>query len=50
MPVVIYRLLSQPGALNIGQAQSMSVLLMLVCGLGFIIIELAAPEWGSFDA
>jgi thiamine transport system permease protein len=39
MPIVIYRLLSQPGALNLGQAQAMSVLLMLVCGLGFFVIE-----------
>jgi thiamine transport system permease protein len=39
MPVVIYRLLGQPGALNYGQALAMSTLLMLVCALGFILIE-----------
>jgi thiamine transport system permease protein len=39
MPVVIFRLLSQPGAVNLGQALAMSVLLMLVCGVSFIVIE-----------
>ncbi len=39
MPVVIYRLLGQPGALNYGQALAMSTLLMLVCAAGFVLIE-----------
>lgn len=39
MPVAIFRFLSQPGALNYGQALAMSNLLMLVCGLGFMAIE-----------
>lgn len=39
MPLVIFRLLGQPGALNYGQALAMSTLLMLVCGLGFVFIE-----------
>ena len=39
MPVVIFRLLSQPGALNVGQAMAMSVLLMIVCGASFVLIE-----------
>jgi thiamine transport system permease protein len=39
MPIVIYRLLGQPGAVNYGQALAMSSLLMLVCALGFILIE-----------
>ncbi len=39
MPVVIFRLLSQPGAVNLGQALAMSVLLMLVCGVSFVVIE-----------
>jgi len=39
MPVAIFRLLGQPGALNYGQALAMSALLMLVCALGFIAIE-----------
>ena len=39
MPVVIFRLLGQPGALNYGQALAMSTLLMLVCAAGFLLIE-----------
>ncbi|MCU0514494.1 MAG: iron ABC transporter permease [Anaerolineae bacterium] len=39
LPVVIFRLLGQPGADNYGQALALSVLLMLVCSLSFIIIE-----------
>lgn len=39
MPLVIFRLLGQPGALNYGQALAMSTLLMLVCAAAFILIE-----------
>ncbi len=39
MPVVIYRLLGQPGAVNYGQALAMSALLMLVCAVSFVLIE-----------
>ena len=39
IPVVIYRLLGQPGAFNQGQAMAMSVILLLTCSLGFVIIE-----------
>ena len=39
MPVAIYRLLGQPGAINYGQALAMSTLLMLVCAVGFLVIE-----------
>ena len=39
MPVVIYRFLGQPGALNYGQALAMSTLLMLVCAVGIVLIE-----------
>ncbi len=39
MPVVIYRFLGQPGAINYGQALAMSTLLMLVCAVGFLAIE-----------
>jgi thiamine transport system permease protein len=39
MPLVIYRLLGQPGALNYGQALAMSALLMLVCAVAFALIE-----------
>jgi thiamine transport system permease protein len=39
MPVAIFRFLGQPGALNYGQALAMSTLLMVVCALGFVVIE-----------
>ena len=39
IPVAIYRYISQPGALNYGQALAMSSLLLLVCGLGSLLIE-----------
>jgi len=39
MPIAIGRFLSQPGALNQGQALAMSTLLMLVCMVGFVTIE-----------
>ncbi len=49
MPVAIYRLLGQPGALNYGQALAMSTLLMLVCALGFVLIErFRVGEVGEF--
>jgi thiamine transport system permease protein len=39
LPVAIFRFLSQPGALNYGQAMAMATLLMLVCALSILIIE-----------
>lgn len=39
LPVAIFRFLSQPGALNYGQAMAMSSLLLLVCAAGFALIE-----------
>lgn len=39
IPVAIYRYISQPGALNYGQAMAMSSLLLVVCGLGSLLIE-----------
>ncbi len=39
IPIVIFRLLSQPGTTNYGQALAMSVILMTVSGIGFILIE-----------
>ena len=39
LPIAIYRFLGQPGALNYGQALAMSVLLLLVCAVGFLVIE-----------
>lgn len=39
MPIAIERYLSQPGALNFGQALAMSTILMAVCTAGFLAIE-----------
>jgi thiamine transport system permease protein len=39
MPIVIYRLLGQPGAVNYGQALAMSVLLMAVSATSFLLIQ-----------
>jgi thiamine transport system permease protein len=39
IPIVIFRLLGQPGATNYGQAIAMSSVLMGVCALCFILIE-----------
>jgi thiamine transport system permease protein len=39
VPLVIYRFLSQPGALNYGQALALSTILMVVCGGGMLTIE-----------
>lgn len=41
MPVVIFRLLGQPGATNYGQALAMSTILMAVCAVSFVLIERA---------
>jgi thiamine transport system permease protein len=49
IPTVIFRLLSQPGASNYGQALAMSVILMLVCGIGFLSVErLRSAGMGEF--
>lgn len=49
MPVVIYRLLGQPGTLNYGQALAMSTLLMAVCAVTFVLIErFRVGEVGEF--
>jgi thiamine transport system permease protein len=39
VPVAIYRFLSQPGALNLGQAMALSVVLMLVTGTVVLLID-----------
>ncbi|MBC8100917.1 MAG: iron ABC transporter permease, partial [Armatimonadetes bacterium] len=39
MPIVIYRLLGQPGATNYGQALAMSVILLTVCAFSLVVIE-----------
>jgi thiamine transport system permease protein len=44
MPVGIYRLLSQPGGLNYGQAMAMTSLLMLFCAGTVLMIERERTE------
>jgi len=49
VPVMIYRLLSQPGPLNFGQALALSTILMAVCAAGMLAIErLRIAEVGEF--
>ena len=43
LPTAICRFLSQPGALNYGQAMAMATLLMLLTGLGIFFIEKLRP-------
>jgi thiamine transport system permease protein len=44
MPVAIYRLLSQPGGLNYGQAMAMTTLLILFCAAAVLVIERGRAE------
>jgi thiamine transport system permease protein len=39
IPLVIYRFLSQPGALNYGQALALSTILMFITAAGMLVIE-----------
>jgi thiamine transport system permease protein len=39
LPVAIFGFLSQPGALNYGQALAMATVLMLVCALSILVLE-----------
>jgi thiamine transport system permease protein len=39
IPVAIYRLLGQPGALNFGQAMAMSTILMVLTALSLLAVE-----------
>jgi thiamine transport system permease protein len=39
MPVAIFRFLSQPGALNYGQAMAMATILLIACGLSIGLLE-----------
>lgn len=49
MPIVIFRLLGQPGATNYGQALALSVILMAVCAISFVLIErFRTPGMGEF--
>jgi thiamine transport system permease protein len=49
IPLVIYRLISQPGAINYGQAMALSTILMVVVTVGLIAIErLRIADVGEF--
>lgn len=39
LPIAIFRFLSQPGALNYGQAMAMASILMLVCALVMFLVD-----------
>jgi thiamine transport system permease protein len=39
LPIAIFRFLSQPGAMNYGQAMAMATLLMLICLAGILFME-----------
>ena len=39
MPLAIYRYLNLPGAENYGRAMAMAAILLLICGIGFAVIE-----------
>jgi len=47
LPVAIYRFLSQPGAMNYGQAMAMATLLMLVCALAIGLLDKLQVEGSS---
>ncbi len=47
VPVMIFRFLSQPGALNYGQALALSTILMLATALGMLLIERARVGEGE---
>jgi len=49
IPVVVFRLLGQPGSLHYGQAMAMSTILMLVTSAGFLLLErLRFRDLGTF--
>jgi thiamine transport system permease protein len=49
IPVMIYRFISQPGALNYGQALALSTILMVVTASGMLLIErLRIADVGEF--
>ncbi|MFV9507740.1 MAG: ABC transporter permease [Oscillochloridaceae bacterium umkhey_bin13] len=47
LPVLIFRLLGQPGALSYGQALALSVILMLVSAFSFGLLERVRPRGGE---
>ncbi len=48
IPVMIFRFLGQPGAINYGQALAMSSILMLTTALGFLLLERLRPPGSEF--
>jgi len=49
IPVAIYRFLSQPGALNYGQAMAMATILMVLTTISILVIEkYRLPGRGEF--
>ncbi len=49
IPIAIYRLISQPGEVNYGQALALSTILMLVAGAGMLMIDrLRIGDVGEF--
>lgn len=48
LPIAIYRFLSQPGALNYGQALAMATLLMMVCAAAILLMERLQPDGENF--
>lgn len=48
LPVMVFRFLGQPGALNYGQALALATILMLVTALGFLVLERLRPPGGEF--
>jgi thiamine transport system permease protein len=48
LPLAIYRFLTHPGAENFGQAMAMAVVLMLVTGAAFLLVEKLQSLKGDF--
>ncbi|PDW04853.1 ABC transporter permease [Candidatus Viridilinea mediisalina] len=48
LPVMIFRFLGQPGALNYAQALAMSTILMLTTASSFLLLERLRPPGGEF--
>jgi thiamine transport system permease protein len=48
LPVMIFRYLGQPGAINYGQAMAMSSILMLTTALSFLLLERVRAPGGEF--
>jgi thiamine transport system permease protein len=47
LPLAIYRFLSQPGALNYGQALAMATVLLFICAISIFILEKLTLHQGS---